>query len=73
MLVFQHSGVKFVSTSLIALAVIGLFSACNTLATRRSEYAPQKPKGIYTDALNDGSWKTGTIRSTPTPAPSKTP
>jgi hypothetical protein len=43
--------------------VIGVLSlcACNTLADRRSLYAPKKGEGYWTTTLHDGTWtKRGT-------------
>jgi hypothetical protein len=49
--------VKF-SFPLLALCALALAdSGCNTLADRRSLYAPKKGEGYWTRTLQEGSWK----------------
>lgn len=46
------------SLSLLALCGVALsLCACNTLANRRSLYAPKKGEGYWTRTLHEGTWK----------------
>lgn len=65
---------KFALPFLLITAVV--LTACDTLATRRSLYAPEKASGPYTEAVKTGSWRRGHYpehKKSSTAAPASTP
>lgn len=52
--------VKFAAPILVLLSLA--FTACNTLYTRRELYSPGEGSGVYSEALETGSWRRGEYR-----------